>query len=156
MPFTHPPASRFFEDYVPGDVHELGPMTMSEAEIIEFARRFDPQYIHVEREAAERGPYHGLIASGWHTASATMRVLVDEFLPRGASLGSPGIDQLRWKLPVRPGDELRVRVTINESIPSRSKPDRGVVKSLIEVLNASGQVVMSLDALNLFLRRPAA
>jgi acyl dehydratase len=150
-----PPSNRrYFEDYVPGAVHNFGPIHFSEADILEFGRRYDPQFFHVDAEAAAHGPYKGLIASGWHTASATMRLLVDQFVSTSASLGSPGVDELRWKLPVRPNDTLRVRVTVREATPSRSKPDRGLVRSLIEVVNQSDQVVMSMLAMNLMLRRP--
>jgi acyl dehydratase len=149
-----PRAQRYLEDYVPGLVLEYGPIEFNEADILEFAKRYDPQFFHIDTQAAAQGPYKGLIASGWHTTSATMRLLVDQFLSSVASLGSPGIDELRWKLPVRPGDRLRVRVTVREATVSRSKPDRGLMRSLIEVINQSDQVVLSMLAMNLMLRRP--
>lgn len=146
---------QFFEDYSAGGVFEFGTAAVSEAEIIEFARRYDPQYLHIDAQAAARGPFGGLIASGWHTVSMTMRLLVEHFIPAAASLGSPGIDELRWLLPVRPGDELRVKVTVMEARRSRSKPDRGLLKSLMEVFNQRGELVMSMRAMNFVrLRHP--
>src|SRR5215467_12700687 len=147
---------RYFEDYVPGSVSEYGEIRVSEAEILEFARRFDPQDMHVDPEAARRGRFGGLIASGWHTGAMMMRLLADNFLPKEASLASPGIDELRWLHPVRPGDVLRVRVSVLEATPSRSKPDRGMVRTLIEVLNQNGDVVMSLKPMNIIARRGAS
>jgi acyl dehydratase len=140
---------RRFEDYVAGTVYEYGRILVTEAEIIDFARRFDPQYLHVDRERAAQGPFGGLIASGWHTAAMMMRLIVDNFLPKKASLGSPGIDELRWLRPVRPGDVLSVRLSVLEATRSRSKPDRGVVRTLCEVLNQDRAVVMSLKAMNI-------
>jgi len=151
-----PEADLYFEDYVPGSVHEFGPAVVDEAEIVEFASRYDPQPIHTDPQWARSGPFGGLIASGWHTAAIMMRLLVDQYLPPAASLGSPGIDELRWLRPVRPGDELRVRVTVIEARPSRSKPDRGLLLSRIEVLEAGGSAVMTLTALNMIRRRPDA
>ena len=151
-----PEADLYFEDYVPGSVHEFGPAVVDEAEIVEFASRYDPQPIHTDPQWAQSGPFGGLIASGWHTAAIMMRLLVDQYLPPAASLGSPGIDELRWLRPVRPGDELRVRVTVIEARPSRSKPDRGLLRSRIEVLGAGGSAVMTLTALNMIRRRPDA
>ena len=153
--FAVPAANRHFEDYVPGAVFEYGEIPVSEAEILEFARRFDPQYIHVDLERAGQGPFGGLIASGWHTAAMMMRLIVDNFLPKSASLGSPGIDELRWLCPVRPGDVLSVRLSVLEATHSRSKPDRGVVRTLCEVLNNKREVVMSLKAMNIIACRSA-
>ena len=144
-----PVGERYFEDYVPGTVLEYGSITLSEAEIVEFARRFDPQYIHTDSSAAAAGPFAGLIASGWHTAGVMMRLFVDHYLSHVASLASPGIDELRWQRPVRPGDALSIRVSILEANRSRSKPDRGMIRSFIEVLNQNGEVVMSLKAMNI-------
>lgn len=154
--FTVPREARYFEDYPEGGVFECGEVAVNEAEIVEFATRFDPQPMHVDREAAAEGAYGGLIASGWHTAGLMMRLLVDNFLPTRASLGAPAIDELRWARPVRPGDVLNVRATILEARPSRSQRDRGVVKTLVEVRNQKGDIVMSLKPVNLLRRRPAA
>jgi acyl dehydratase len=143
------PISRYFEDYEPGSAIEYGSIAVEEADIIDFAKRFDPQEFHTDPDAAKRGPYGGLIASGWHTCSLVMRVLVDRHLSPASSLGSPGVDELRWLRPVRPGDTLSIRVSVLEANRSRSKPDRGMVRSLIEVLNQNREVVMSLKAMNL-------
>jgi acyl dehydratase len=154
--FPVPLAERWFEDFVPGAVHEFGHAEIGENEIIDFARRFDPQPMHLEPEAAARGPFAGLIASGWHTAAIMMRLFVDHFLPGHASLASPGADELRWTLPVRPGDALRLRVTVLEAVRSRSKPDRGMIRTSIEVLNQHDAVVMTLKPMNLLRCRPPA
>jgi acyl dehydratase len=154
--FPVPAAERYFEDYIPGAVFECGEVRVDEAEIIEFARRFDPQYMHVDPVAAAAGRFAGLIASGWHTAAMMMRLVVDNFLPGRASLGSPGIDELRWLQPVRPGDVLRVRVSVLEATRSRSKPDRGIVRTLIEVLNQRAEVVMSMKPMNIIACRSSS
>ena len=144
-----PVEDRYFEDYPPGAVYEYGETQVSAAEIVEFARRYDPQDMHVDPEKAAAGRFGGLIASGWHTAGMMMRLFADNFLPRNASLASPGIDELRWPRPVRPGDRLHIRVTVIEATRSRSKPDRGMVRTLVEVLNQEGEVVMSLKPMNI-------
>ncbi len=151
--FTTPIEDRCLEDYVVGSVSEFGSITVEEAEIIDFARRFDPQAFHTDPEAAKRSIYGGLIASGWHTAGMMMRLLVEHYLPSARSLGSPGIDELRWTKPVRPGDKLSVRVTVLEANRSHSKPDRGVLQSFIEVLNQNREVVLTLKAVNFMLCR---
>jgi len=144
---------RYFEDYPVGAVYAGGPVTVSEEEILEFARRYDPQPMHVDKAAAEAGQFGGLIASGWHTGSLTMQMMVRHFVPRG-NLASPGLDELRWLRPVRAGDELSLRVTVESARLSRSKPDQGVVISLVEVLNQHGDVVMSLKPISLMRCRP--
>ena len=147
--FAVPIEDRWLEDFVPGAIYEFSRIEVTESDIIDFARRFDPQPMHVDLEAAARGHFGGLIASGWHTAGLMMRLFVDHFLPGHASLASPGIDELRWMHPVRPGDVLRLRVTVLEATRSRSKPDRGMLRTLIEVLNQNGDVVISLKPMNL-------
>jgi acyl dehydratase len=142
--FTVPAERRYFEDYVPGSVHEFGTISVEQDEVIAFARRFDPQVFHMDPELAKRTIYGGLIASGWHTAGLMMRLFADNYLSKVASLGSPGVDELRWKMPVRPGDELSIRITVLEAKRSRSKPDRGIVRSFIEVINQKREVVMSM------------
>src|SRR6266478_1120450 len=132
--FAVPAEHRYFEHYVPGSVYEYGEIRVDEAEIIEFARRFDPQDMHVDPVAASRGRFEGLIASGWHTAAMMMRLLVDNFLPKASSLASPGIDELRWVRPVRPRDVLRIRVSVLAATRTRSRPDRGIVRTQVEVL----------------------
>jgi acyl dehydratase len=151
-----PAVERYLEDYVPGAVFEYGTVSVSEADIVDFAKRFDPQEFHTDPGAAARGPFGGLIASGWHTGSLMMRLVAEHYLSRASSLGSPGVDELRWHRPVRPGDSLRVRATVLEARRSRSKPDRGVVRTLVEVLNQHGEVVMSLKALNIMRSRVGA
>jgi acyl dehydratase len=141
------------EDHVPGSVYRFGSIRVEEKEIVDYAKRYDPQVFHVDPEAAGRGPFGGLVASGWHTASLAMRLLVDHWLSRMANLGSPGIDELRWLKPVRPGDTLSVRLTIMEARRSQSKPDRGVVRGLVEVLNESGEVVTTWKGVNIVLCR---
>jgi acyl dehydratase len=152
--FDAGPDDRWFEDYQPGAVYEYGWATVTEAAIVAFAREFDPQPIHVDAQFAASGPFGGLIASGWHTAGILMRMIADHFLSRVASLASPGIDELRWPAPVRPGDRLRLRTTITEARVSRSKPDRGLVRTRAELVNQDGAVVLSLVAMNLIRRRP--
>jgi acyl dehydratase len=144
-----PAVDRHFEDYVPGMTETLGPIAMTEAAIIEFARAYDPQAIHTDPARAAAGPFGGLIASGWHTVCVAMRELVRGYLAGSAALASPGIDELRWLQPVRPGDSLRVRVTVVEAKRSRSKPDRGLVRTSIEAINQRGEVVMRMTAMNL-------
>lgn len=151
--FTVPIENRYFEDYTAGSVYEFGAIDVEEAEVIDFAWRFDPQSFHTDPEAAKKTMFGGLIASGWHTASLMMRLLADHYLSKVASLGSPGVDELRWLQPVRPGDTLSLRVTVLEARRSRSKPDRGVLRSLIEVLNQVGEVVMSVKATTFMLCR---
>jgi acyl dehydratase len=146
--FKTPVEDRYFEDYVPGSVHEFGRITIEEDSIVVFGKQFDPQLFHTDPEGAKSTIYGGLIASGWHTASLMMRECVRHYLPRAASLGSPGVEELRWNLPVRPGDTLSVRVTILEATRSRSKPDRGIVVSHFEVLNQDRNVVMSAKGVN--------
>jgi acyl dehydratase len=150
-----PPAERYFEDYQVGMVDECGEVHVTAQEIVEFARRYDPQAMHIDADAAARGPFGGLIASGWHTAAMIMRLFVDNYLSKVATLPSPGIDELRWTLPVRPGDRLRVRITVTEARRSKSKPDRGIVRSLVEVLNQNGEVVMTQRPMNLMRCRSA-
>ena len=142
-------ARQSFEDYVAGAVYEFGAIAVDEDEVISFGQQFDPQPFHTDPAAASEWHFGGLIASGWHTAGLAMRLLVDQFLPVTASLGSPGVDELRWHKPVRPGDELTLRVTILEARRSASKPDRGFMRTHIEVLNQLGDVVMDMKAMNL-------
>lgn len=145
---------RYFEDYVPGVTYDCGSIEATEAEILEFARRFDPQTFHVDPVAAVDGPYGGLIASGWHTASLMMRLYADNYLSPVSSLGSPGVDELRWPRPVRPGAVLSLRATVLEARLSRSKPDRGLVRTRAEFVDAEDEVVFSASLLNFFLVRP--
>ena len=153
MTFSHPIDDRYFEDYVEGDVHSFGSVAVEADEIMEFAKRYDPQAFHTDPEAAKQTPFRGLIASGWQTVGLMMRLYVEHYLTHIASLASPGIDELRWLKPVRPGDTLSVRVTVLKATPSRSKPDRGAVTSFIEVFNQANEAVMTLKAVNMIARR---
>ena len=154
--FDVPPDRRFFEDYVPGRVYEFGAITVTEAEIVEFAARFDPQSFHLDPIKAAASQFGGIVASGWHTIGVAMRLLVDHYLTHVASLGSPGVDEIRWPNPVRPGDTLRIRAAIIETRASRSKPDRGIVRTRIEALNQKDELVLSMIAVSFLGRRPPA
>jgi acyl dehydratase len=145
---------RFWEDIKAGEVIELGSCTVTKEAMVAFAREFDPQPFHTDEETAKRTIWGGLIASGWYTGSMLMRLFYDGFLKDTVSLGSPGIDELKWNKPVRPGDRLSARMTILDTTPSRSKPDRGIVRSQMEVVNQHGEVVMSTKGVNFFARRP--
>lgn len=149
-----PVGDRWFEDYLPGSVFEFGHTSLSEADILAFARAYDPQSIHTDAVSAASGPFGGLIASGVHTMAACMRLYVDHYISQVASLASPGLDELRWPRPVRPGDRLRIRVAVAAARVSRSKPDRGLVHSSVEGINQDDHVVLSFTAMNLFARRP--
>jgi acyl dehydratase len=154
-PFRVGVEDRYFEDYLPGSVHEFGSVRVEEEEMIAFAKRYDPQIFHTDPEAAAGSIYKGLIASGWLTGSLTMRLFADHYLSHVASLGSPGVREMRWVGPVRPGDELRIRVTVLEARGSKSKPDRGIVRSYIETLNQKDEVVLTMEPINFMLcRRP--
>ena len=146
----------YLEDYSVGMEREFGSKTVSKEEIIRFASEFDPQPFHTDEEAAKDSMFGELVASGWHTCSMLMRMLCDEFLLDDVgSLGSGGVDEIRWKLSVKPGDTLRVRSRVTEVRPSASKPDRGIVKSSYTVLNQDDDVVMTLSSMGFFKRRPA-
>ena len=143
----------YWEDMYAGRVIELGERKVTREEIIEFARKYDPQPFHTDEAAAKQSIYGGLIASGWHTCAMMMRTLYDGVLVNAASLGSPGVDNVRWLKPVRPGDTLRFRMTIVESRPSRSKPDRGTIKSKSEVFNQNNELVMTMEGMGMYRRR---
>jgi acyl dehydratase len=143
----------YLEDHIPGSVYTFGSVVVDEKTIVDFASQYDPQVFHTDPEAAKKTSFGGIVASGWHTAVLAMRLIVDHRLSHMANLGSPGLDEVRFLKPVRPGDELRVRLTILEARPSASKADRGVVKSLVEVLNQSGEVVASWKGINIVLRK---
>src|SRR3954451_16068915 len=138
----------------PGAVYTAGAIAVTESDIIEFARRYDPQPMHTDPDFAARGRFGGLIASGWHTGAMMMRLFADNFLSPASSLASPGLDELRWQLPVRPGDVLSLRIMILEARRSRKNPEQGVIRSHVEVLNQTGAVVMTLKPISLVRRRP--
>ena len=154
--FTTSPDDRYFEDYVTGSVHEFGSVVVEEQEILDFGKRFVPLSYHTDRELAKKSIYGRLIASGWHTAALMMRLYTDNYLSRIANLGSPGGDELKWDRPVFPGDELSIRVTVLESRRSESKPDRGIVRSFVEVMNQNREIVMSVKMVNFVRSRETA
>ena len=150
--FPGPGEDKYVEDYEAGRVYKLGSVEVELAEVIEFASRYDPQYFHIDESRAKESIYGGVIASGWHTASMMMRVFADNFLSDVSSMGSPGLDELRWYHPVRPGDTLFVSAIVLETRSSKSKPDRGVMRTRTEVHNQHQELVLSSTAVN-FLRR---
>jgi acyl dehydratase len=145
----------YFEDFYPGQEIDLGERRVSEEEIIAFAREFDPQPFHVDHAAAEASIFGGVIASGWHTCSLMMRMVVDGLMNRSASMGSPGLDGVRWLRPLRGGDTLRVRYLTTRVKASDSKPDRGVVWSRWIASNQHGEEICTIDGMGMFGRRPA-
>ena len=151
------PRDRFLDDFTVGEVFEYGTVSVSEQEIIEFGRRFDPQTFHVDPAGALDGPFGGVIAVGWHTCAMGHRLMVDNFLSPANCLGSPGVDRLRLPAPVRPGAQLRTRITIAGVKPSASKPDRGVLTLDQDVLDArvpaAPVTVMALTGMMMWRRR---
>ena len=143
----------YWEDFNVGERMVLGTKTFTEEEIIRFAKEFDPQPFHVDKEKAEQSFFGGIIASGWHTCSVAMRMMCDAYLNESASIGSPGVDNIRWLKPVRPGDTLRAERVILESRASSSKTDIGIVKSRWEMFNQHNEMVMSMEGISMFLRR---
>ncbi|WP_422995376.1 MaoC family dehydratase [Undibacterium sp. Ji67W] len=144
----------YFEDFIPGESIQLGQRTVTEEEIIAFAQQFDPQTFHVDKVAAKESIFGDVIASGWHTCSMMMRMVVDGFIGDSSSMGSPGIDNIRWTAPVRPGDTLTVTAETTGSKVSTSKPDRGVVNTVWKAVNQHGQIVCTIDGMGMFGRRP--
>lgn len=145
---------RYFEDFHVGDTFDLGPRTVTEEEIITFARQFDPQYFHTDPERAKSSIYGGLIASGWQVGSLFMRMFVDDLLGEVDSAGSPGLDQLRWLLPVRPNDTLYGRLTVTEARTSKSRPTIGILRVNDELFNQRQELVMSAVGIHFIGRRP--
>ncbi|HEX4886022.1 MAG TPA: MaoC/PaaZ C-terminal domain-containing protein [Casimicrobiaceae bacterium] len=150
-----PVGARYFEDYVPGSVVDCGAIDVDHDEVLAFGRRFDPQPFHADPAAAAAGPFGGLIASGWHTGALMMRLFVQKYISSVASLASPGAESLQWLAPVRPGDRLHVVVSVLYARRSRSKPDRGIVVSLVSVRNQDEVEVMTMKVTNLLACRPA-
>jgi acyl dehydratase len=146
---TPSPRPRFLEDYNAATCYDCGQVVVTADDIVEFARQYDPQPMHVDVVAAQASPYGGLIASGWHTGALMMRLLVDHFLPASGSYGSPGVEQVRWPAPVRPDDTLHLEVIVLDARRSRSKPDRGIVRSQATMTNQRGDVVMEATAVTL-------
>ena len=147
--------TRYFEDLPPGQTFDAGTVSVGEDDIIAFARRYDPQLFHVDPVAARSTIYGGLIASGWQTVALSMRLMIDHVFGHSSGMGSPGVDQVRWTRPVRPGDTLSVSVTVLEARPSRSKPDRGVLRFRVDVQNQDAEPVMDLTGTSFMARRPA-
>lgn len=148
-------SERWFEDYTVGEVIRADGVTISEAEILSFAFTYDPQPFHLDKIAAEKSPYGGLIASGWQTGLLGFRMLLNAGLLGKGSMGSPGLDEIRWAMPVRPGDTLFGRASIEDKRESASKPDRGIVRMKYWIENQKGETVMSFFGTQLVLKRPA-
>ena len=146
----------YFDDMRPGRVFELGSVTVTEDEIVEFATRFDPQPFHVDASAATESIYGGLIASGWHTCALFMRLMVDGLAADSSSMGSPGMDDIRWLAPVRPGDTLTGTVEVAAARRSESKPDRGIVELISEMRNQDGEVVLRMRGMGFYGVRPTS
>ena len=147
---------RYFEDVQPGQTFDLGSRDVTADEIVAFAAAYDPQPFHLDPERARDSIYGGLIASGWQTAGFYMRLLVDGLINATVSQGSPGVDELRWLKPVRPGDRLRGRFTVLETTPSRSRPEIGIIRARGELFNQRDEVVMTVISVGFFGRRPAS
>jgi len=145
----------WWEDFKVGERAEMGSHTFTEEEIVAFGRAFDPQPFHTDREAAGKSFFGGLIASGWHTCSVAMRVMVESYLKHAASLGSPGIENVRWSRPVRPGDTLVFRREVLAARASMRQPGVGLVKHRWEATNQRGELVMTMEGWGMFGRRPS-
>jgi len=145
----------YFEDFAVGSCRELGSYLVTEEEILSFARQYDPQPFHVDKEAAAKSIYGGLISSGWMTCSIMMRLLVLSMAGKSASMGSPGVDEIRWLKPVYAGDTLTAVLKVLDARPSQSKPDRGVVHTLWEATNQRGELVCTVKGMGMYGRRPA-
>jgi acyl dehydratase len=144
----------FFEDFQPGQITEYGEKLVTADEIKEFAAAFDPQPMHLDEAAARATFVGGLCASGWHTCAMMMRLMADGFLLNSSSMGAPGIDEIRWLAPVRPGDRLTARMTVVETRRSKSMPDRGFVSIAVELINSARTVVMTVRTSLMFGARP--
>ena len=142
-----------WEDFAPGQVLEHGSRVLSEDDIVRFAREWDPQRYHTDPEAAKHTPFGGLIASGWQSCGVAMRLMCDAYLLETSCVGSPGIDEIRFLQPVRPGDALRFRATVLESVASRSRADRGTITFRWELLNQRDETVLSMLGKQIYLKR---
>ncbi len=145
---------RYWDDYEVGARFELGSTSFTEEEIVSFARQFDPQSFHVDADVARQSMFGGLIASGWHVASKLMRLFVDNYVDQRTTLGSPGLDELRWLKPVRPGDTLTAWVECTARVPSKSRPEMGVIHERWQATNQMGELVMTVKGINMVRRRP--
>ena len=146
----------YWEDFEVGQVRDMGTVTPTREETMAFARQFDPQPFHLDDEAAKASVFGGLSASGWHTCSMAMRLMVTNFLQETSSLGSPGLESLKWPRPVFPGDTLRLQQTILETKPMGKRPDVGMVRTLWEMFNQNGDKVLHMDGWGMFRRRTPA
>jgi acyl dehydratase len=146
----------YWEDLQPGSVRELGSVTVSAEEIKDFAEQFDPQPFHLDEAAGRRSVFGNLCASGWHTCALAMKLTVENFLTDAASMGSPGVENLRWLKPVYPGDTLTLHHTILESRPLRTRADTGLVRSAWTMLNQNGEKVLQMEGYGMFRRRNPA
>jgi|TARA_R100000005_G_scaffold96134_2_gene80921 acyl dehydratase len=145
----------YFEDIKVGTKTVSKTRTVTKEEMLAFATKYDPQPFHIDEEAAQKSIYGGLIASGWHTAAIMMRLLVDNMGNQRAGLGSPGLDNLRWLLPVRPNDTLRFESVVIDTRRSQSRPDMGIVRSEVKVYNQKDETVLSFNSIGMMMTRPA-
>ncbi|MFQ5775212.1 MAG: MaoC family dehydratase [Kiloniellaceae bacterium] len=147
-------SGRTFDDFEVGERFVSPGVTVSEGQILDFALKYDPQPFHLDKEAAAESPYGGLIASGFHTLALAFRAFLHANVINDCSLGSPGMDELRWLRPVRPGDTLHTEAEVKSKRASESRPERGVLHMAYEVKNQTGEVVMTFTAIHLMRRRP--
>ena len=150
------PIKYYWEDLLPGSVRDLGTVTVSAEEIKEFAEQYDPQPFHVDEAAGRRSIFGNLCASGWHTCALAMKLTVENFLNESSSMGSPGLENLRWLKPVYPGDTLRLQYTITESRPLRKRTDTGLIRAGWEMFNQHGERVLHMEGYGMFRRRHPA
>lgn len=151
----HSKAPRYWDDYEIGQRFDLGSTSFTADEIVNFARQYDPQSFHVDAGAAKASMFGGLIASGWHVTAKLMRLFVDSYVDQRTALGSPGVDEVRWLKPVRPGDTLTAWVECAGKVPSKSRPEMGIVHEQWHATNQKGELVMTLKGTNMVRRRPA-
>ena len=144
----------YWEDFKVGETVEMGSHCFTAEDIIAFARQFDPQPFHIDAEAARASFYGELIASGWHTCAIAMRLMCENYVNRTRSMGSPGVDNIRWLAPVKAGDTLRYRRTVREARASRSRPDAGLLRTQWEAVNQDGVRVLSMEGWSRSGRRP--
>jgi acyl dehydratase len=151
----HSKAPRYWDDYEVGQTFDLGSTSFTADEIVSFARQYDPQSFHVDAAAARQSMFGSLIASGWHVTAKLMRLFVDNYVDQRTALGSPGVDEVRWLKPVRPGDTLNASVECAGKVPSKSRPEMGIVHEQWRATNQKGELVMTLKGTNMVRRRPA-
>jgi acyl dehydratase len=148
-------APRYWDDYEIDQKFDLGSTSFTSDEIVDFARQYDPQSFHVDAAAARQSMFGGLIASGWHVTAKLMRLFVDNYVDQRTALGSPGVEEVRWLKPVRPGDTLTAWVECTGKVPSRSRPEMGIIHEQWGATNQKGELVMTLKGTNMVRRRPA-